>query len=598
MTDNFMLYLIKQYFKVYLYLAGNFGIFCFTAQGVAALTETPGLAPNYERVMTDEAVFTATEYNTATEVTTLQKHTELMAASIEQVTSVSQLTDVQSTDWAFQALQSLVERYDAPLATTGETPRRQSSQRGGPLHGAGSATQWLLMAGYPDSAYRGHQAITRYEFAAGLSVVLERVNELIRTGVANQVSRNDLVTLQRLQAEFAAELATLQNRVDTLEVSAATLEANQFSTTTKLTGQAIFAVTGGGFSGERIIAPTGVEIANTNPNSTFIYRTSLNFNTSFQGTDLLQIRLTAGSDGSDDNAAGLLEPNFGSVLDFSVPGRNNKIGLGRLFYTFTPAEDFMLTLGSAILATDYVDLNSYANDSVLDFSTQALINNFVLLPTPAGAGAVIDWNPGEGPFTLRAVYVAGNAENPVGANNATAQGFIGGPSAPQLIFPTNEDEGGLFGDPYQGLIEAEYSLDKVFAFRLQYSHGTIFGSRFDVFGANFELSLSQQLAAFGRYGYGIYDDSSVGDLRPQYWMAGISFRDLFVTGALAGIAAGQPLIEGGVGSATQTNFEAFYNLPLNDNIRITPLVQVILDSGNQGSNGTIVTGTLRTVLSF
>ncbi|MGA7934101.1 MAG: hypothetical protein WCA35_11185, partial [Kovacikia sp.] len=30
---------------------------------------------------------------------------------MDQVTSVSQLTDVKPTDWAFQALQSLVERY-------------------------------------------------------------------------------------------------------------------------------------------------------------------------------------------------------------------------------------------------------------------------------------------------------------------------------------------------------------------------------------------------------------------------------------------------------------------------------------------------------
>ncbi|MEH2267919.1 MAG: S-layer homology domain-containing protein, partial [Nostoc sp.] len=30
---------------------------------------------------------------------------------MSQVTSVSQLSDVQPTDWAFQALQSLVERY-------------------------------------------------------------------------------------------------------------------------------------------------------------------------------------------------------------------------------------------------------------------------------------------------------------------------------------------------------------------------------------------------------------------------------------------------------------------------------------------------------
>ncbi|MFM6846384.1 MAG: porin, partial [Dolichospermum sp.] len=30
---------------------------------------------------------------------------------LAQVTSVSQLSDVQPTDWAFSALQSLVERY-------------------------------------------------------------------------------------------------------------------------------------------------------------------------------------------------------------------------------------------------------------------------------------------------------------------------------------------------------------------------------------------------------------------------------------------------------------------------------------------------------
>ncbi len=202
-----------------------------------------------------------------------------------------------------------------------------------------------------------------------------------------------------------------------------------------------------------------------------------------------------------------------------------------------------------------------------------------------------------GSFTIRVVYVAGNADNTSGDNVAN-QGFIGGSSAPQLIFPTNEDEGGLFGSPYQSFVEAEYSQGDVFALRLQYSQGAVFGSHFNVFGANFELALSQQMALFGRYGYGIYDDSSVGDLRPQYWMAGISFRDLFVNGASAGIAAAQPLIESAVGSATQTNIEGYYNFPLNDNIRITPLVQVILSPGNQGTNGTIVTGTLRAVFSF
>lgn len=66
----------------------------------------------------------------------------------------------------------------------------------------------------------------------------------------------------------------------------------------------------------------------------------------------------------------------------------------------------------------------------------------------------------------------------------------------------------------------------------------------------------------------------------------------------SGLAAGQPFIETDVGNSTQTNFEVFYNFPMNQNIQITPLLQVITNPANQDSNGTIVTGTLRTVLSF
>ncbi|GAB4205977.1 MAG: hypothetical protein Fur006_62680 [Coleofasciculaceae cyanobacterium] len=97
---------------------------------------------------------------------------------------------------------------------------------------------------------------------------------------------------------------------------------------------------------------------------------------------------------------------------------------------------------------------------------------------------------------------------------------------------------------------------------------------------------------------GSYDDTAFGNVEPNYWMAGVALRDLLKPGALVGIAAGQPFIEGAVGNATQTNFEAFYNVPVTDNISLTPLVQVITNAGNQDSNGTIFTGTLRTVFSF
>ena len=152
-------------------------------------------------------------------------------SGMSQVTNVNQLSDVQPTDWAFQALQSLVERYGC-------------------------------IAGYPNGTFRGNRAMTRYEFAAGLNACLDRVNELIVAATGEVVSREDLEVLQKLQESFSAELATLRGRVDALEARSAELEANQFSTTTKLRGQAIFAINGGGFDGDSIIDAAGRTVAN------------------------------------------------------------------------------------------------------------------------------------------------------------------------------------------------------------------------------------------------------------------------------------------------------------------------------------------------
>ncbi|MFN7355458.1 MAG: iron uptake porin, partial [Pseudanabaena sp.] len=82
------------------------------------------------------------------------------------VTSVSQLSDVRPTDWAFTALQSLIERYGC-------------------------------IAGYPDRTCRGNQATSRYEFAAGLNACLDKINEIISAGLADKVGKEDLATLQK-----------------------------------------------------------------------------------------------------------------------------------------------------------------------------------------------------------------------------------------------------------------------------------------------------------------------------------------------------------------------------------------------------------------
>jgi Carbohydrate-selective porin, OprB family/S-layer homology domain len=480
-----------------------------------------------------------------------------------QVTSVSQLTDVRPTDWAFQSLQSLVERYGC-------------------------------ISGYPNQTFRGNRALTRSEFAAGLNACLERINEQI--SAIDGVTQADRQTIERLQAEFATELATLKSRVDRLETTTATLEKQQFLPTTKLTGQAIFAVNAGGFSGDRIIAPRGAIVTADQPNATSLYRLSLDLNTSFSGKDLLKLRLVSGSPGIGDNAAGYLEPNLGSVLDFAIPGRQ-QISLARAYYTFSPDRDLSVTLGSQMVAPDFIDKNRYANVSFRDFSTSALVNNFILLPRPFGAGAAIDWKPNQGPFSLRGVYIASSGAASLPEN----QQFLGGGRTQDVrLFPAagGGAKGGLFSDPYTGIVELEYAPSRALSLRFQYSGGELLGSNFKVFGVNADLALTRQVGLFARYGTGAYPDTILGDIKPQYWSAGLAFQDLLQKGDVAGIGVAQPFILSAIGDATQTNFEAFYNIPVSPKIRITPIVQVISNAGNQRTNGAIVTGTLRAVFSF
>ena len=181
-------------------------------------------------------------------------HLDSLIASPDQdqavVTSVSQLSDVQPTDWAFQALQSLVERYGC-------------------------------IAGYPDGTFRGNRAATRYEMAAALNACLDNISDKFAT-------KEDLEAVKALQEEFQAELATLRGRVDGLEARTATLEAQQFSTTTKLNGEVIMALSG--FLDGNNQVPAGTDRVSR---PRFTGRARLNFLTSFSGKDLLYTRLQA-----------------------------------------------------------------------------------------------------------------------------------------------------------------------------------------------------------------------------------------------------------------------------------------------------------------
>ncbi len=144
---------------------------------------------------------------------------------LAQINSVSQLRDVSPTDWAYEALRGLTERYS------------DARSRAGPLGGFpdlkelafapdGDAGSHRCIAGFPDSTYRGGQALSRYEFAAGLNSCLNQIESLIASSEA--VLREDINTIKRLIKEFKAELATIGGRIDSSESRTAFLEDNQF----------------------------------------------------------------------------------------------------------------------------------------------------------------------------------------------------------------------------------------------------------------------------------------------------------------------------------------------------------------------------------
>jgi len=493
----------------------------------------------------------------------------------QNVTSVSQLSDVKPTDWAFTALQSLVERYGC-------------------------------IAGYPDRTFRGKQATSRYEFAAGLNACLDKINEIISAGLADKVSKEDLATLQKLQEEFAAELATLRGRVDALDAKVTKLEAQQFSTTTKLTGEAIFSVQGA----------SGNALAPTSTNVFVSSRVRLDLNTSFTGSDLLKTRLEVGNGGTSIpsatafNAASTTGTNgVSSNIGFQTYGQDytglsSNFTLAKLRYDFNVA-DARVSIGPVMHAYDHIDTNSFANNEAYDFASTFFINNPLMVlinGQTGGAGAAFDWNIAKSAFTLRGLYLAGNANSPTTVNTG---GSI-----------TN---GGLFGDAYQASAELEFAPknadgDKPFAIKLQYTNGAVNNTGVNSGGVNVEWKFAKNIAVFGRYGFGTLDNhgnlavgspftsllganAAATNLSPQTWMAGFAFPDLFKEGALAAIAVGQPFIESQIGNATQTNLELFYNFPVTNNIRITPDVQFIFNPNNV-SGSTIFVGTLRTVFSF
>lgn len=538
-------------------------------------------------------------------------------SAIAQITTVSDLLDVQPTDWAFQALQNLIETYGC-------------------------------LEGYPDSTFRGNRPLSRFEFAVGLNACLSSL--VASTG--STVTADDLVTMRRLQDEFASELSSLETRITALESDVTDLHAHQFSTTTKLNGEAVLSLseaTGGADN-----QGTGLAFNN---------RLRLNLSTSFTGKDLLLVGLQSYSYGggfdpggtlpsSLPEALGLGDPVFGTASNVSLgtapqfgltnpdtlsnQGLNN-VSLYKLLYVFPVASNLTMFVGPDVEATDaYPAISPFANDSQGAVSRFATADNAVTrisggtsgIGLASAAGAIWDLSNN---INLTAFYASVNA--PLVANN----GLLGTPSTPLGA--------GVFGGSYVLSSRLMANLSDNFKVGINYAHSyhqiNILGtglSASDINSVQFTPDAAQLAAAGDNSTLAVLDEgiqlNSIGatmnwqfspsvdlTLSGSYifadlvnvnastdfmsWLVGLHFNDVFREGNSAGIIFGQPLNRTSVSgiavnpdNADPYHLEGYINFHLTDRLSITPGVYAVFNPESSSSNATTVTGVLRTTYTF
>jgi hypothetical protein len=515
-------------------------------------------------VMPHRAIASEDPLATLSEQPSLATQAELLGGDdMAQVTSVSQLSDVQPTDWAFQALQSLVERYGC-------------------------------IAGYPDGTFKGNRPLSRYEFAAGLNACLDRINDLIKAATDPLATKEDLRKLQKLQEEFAAELAALRGRVDSLEARASELEANQFSTTTKLRGEVIFALAD-------VFGDEKAGDGDLDYNTTFSYRARLNFNASFTGKDELRVRLQSNN----------LIPIDGAVTGTSMTrlafdgNSSNQFRLDDMYYRFPLSNNTRMWLIANGQGTDGIAdplnafLRSDSSGSLSRFGRFSSIYRSV-----RGPGVAIEHKFSD-QWSADLAYRA-----PQGSNPADEAGLFNGSYGilGQIMYQPSKNAGIGFTFAHTYFDEADVNITdgvgSAFAQRPFNRVDTLANS----YGLTGSVQFSPRFNLSGWVGYTDAKAKSGNDRGANAdiwnWAVTMAFPDLFKEGNLGGIIFGMPpkTTQNDVDSRedrdTSFHVEALYRHQLTDNIAITPGVIAIFNPEHDNDNDTQVVGVVRTTFSF
>ena len=473
----------------------------------------------------------------------------------------------------------------------------------------------------------------------------------------DSVSQPDIETVQRLSQEFEAELATLGGRVDEIESRTAILEDNQFSTTTKFSGNVFLNLTGATASDDVLAETVSLDTpfnlrragrdANNNPivsnitedpEITFSYYTWLNFQfLFFTGKDNLAIQLVAGNGNSPANnyvSAGLFNTYGTPFLDQTGTASGaNSVEVREIFYDFPIGEKLRVVVGPRINWYRYFDNNAYTFflNGASSFNS---VGGTLVNPIDRGSGAVVTYDFNDS-LTFKVGYLGENTE------------FL-----PSAFFNTSSDpDKGLFSATQTLTAEIGLAIAERANIRLMYTRATVdnnqplfdadgnltgfgvggatgepiygvaddgFGGTIgdapsDTFSLNVDWQILDKLGIFGRYNYGSTSirptnpDLENGEVNAQAFQAGVAFPDLGKEGALGTISFvvpfdvldGEEFLASGAGDGgMQFDLEATYNFPVSSNISLLPAFYYINNPNNFEDNPDIFVGNLRTQFRF
>ena len=475
--------------------------------------------------------------------------------SLAQVNNVKQFRDVEVTDWSYEALRSLSDRYGC-------------------------------ISGFPDGTYRGERSVSRAEFAAGLNACLNKIDR-----ITAKMLQTDVDTVLRLMQEFQSELAILQGRTDGSQARVDDLEATQFSTTSKLRGEAIF--------GLGAVLSEGIE-----NDAVLGSRLRLDFVTSFEGDDLLFTRLSRNDFQGFAEEVGTFQGNL-AFAEF-----DDEVRLDELHYSFGIGDRLRFIIGAAgIDAEDITGTINYLDGDGGSGSISRFGTRNPLYYSPEGAGLGITHSPID-EIEISAGYLAS------AANEASA--------------------GGLFNGPYSALGQIAIAPLKSLSLAATYIHsynqsdtetGTglanlqsqtqeLFGEEVPTvsnsYGLELSWAVSDRIIIGGRGG--LSKVSNLNTLNGQVdrgtqdvwnWAATLALPDLGTEGSLGGIVVGSEprvtnsTINVGEDNEQSLHLEAFYQYQINDNISVTPGVVWITEPNSDIQNSdNLVIGTVRTTFSF